>query len=614
MGRLKELKEARKQIHKSKTINAESPEEVIAELTDLLHGEEQQKSGFITRQRIIAHLEEWGKIINQWICYPDLFIDLITPSESEFHLYPFQRMIMRTMARKTQSYFVFSRGTSKSFCGFLDRYTHAMLIPRHRTGIIAGTKKQAASIAKEKIIDDMWNKFPFLGNEMQKRLVAGKHLDAYNAGQDYAKFNFKNGSWIDVASDRGLRRESILLEEIIEQDPVFVNEIAIPWTNKPRSTSLGRVNPNEPHSQKIFVTTAGYQGTYAYDKLIQTLIMSVLQPSRYGVLTGDYKLPLYHGLIRQSEIEDKFNDPTFDKKSFEREYMSIWSDAPTGAAFKATTISALRKVKRLEFTNKIQNDTCEDFYVIAVDMAKDGDAKTAGMVARVIPKKYNFTYKIVNLFEINSTDYSVVANRLKEYVIKYEAKLLIYDANGVGASLRDWLNKPTVNDDGIPLDGFGIINPPDTATNDIIEYPEDRTIVYEIKSGGLKGSQIHKFLFSRISNGSIVFPITSGAAVDLYQNNATFMQLPQRRKEEILAPYRLMDLAEVQFKNLDIVDTSDNVNQTAKITRRDSKIQKDFFSALEYLVYGTNQQFELTYYKNKFNKKNSLLDAFCFEE
>jgi hypothetical protein len=98
------------------------------------------------------------------------------------------------MSRTTQSYFTFSRGTSKSFCGFLERYIHADLVPRHRTGIIAGTKKQAASIAKEKIIDDLWNKFPFLGQEMQKRHVAGKYLDAYNAGMDYAKFSFKNGS------------------------------------------------------------------------------------------------------------------------------------------------------------------------------------------------------------------------------------------------------------------------------------------------------------------------------------------------------------------------------------------------------------------------------------
>jgi hypothetical protein len=157
---------------------------------------------------------------------------------------------------------------------------------------------------------------------------------------------------------------------------------------------------------------------------------------------------------------------------------------------------------------------------------------------------------------------------------------------------------------------LGIINAPDSNENNLIQYPSDLTIVYEIKSGGTKGAEIHNFLFSRISNGSITFPITTGEAVELYGKNKSFMSLSERRKTEILTPYKLMDLAETQFKNLDITDTSDAVNHTSKIVRRNGGIQKDFFSSLEYLVYGTNRVFELDYYKNKFKKKPNLGDAF----
>jgi len=90
------------------------------------------------------------------------------------------------------------------------------------------------------------------------------------------------------------------------------------------------------------------------------------------------------------------------------------------------------------------------------------------------------------------------------------------------------------------------------------------------------------------------------------------MALSEKRKTEILSPYKTMDLAEMQFRNLDIVDTSNNINQTAKIIRRNNGIQKDFFSACEYLIYGTAQNIELPYYKNKNKKKNSILDAFIF--
>lgn len=71
------------------------------------------------------------------------------------------------------------------------------------------------------------------------------------------------------------------------------------------------------------------------------------------------------------------------------------------------------------------------FYAICADMAKDGAAATAVGVAKVIPKEYYFTYKFINLFKIESTDYMVIANTFKRTVHQYNAKLLIYDANGV---------------------------------------------------------------------------------------------------------------------------------------------------------------------------------------
>src|SRR5574344_2186290 len=132
---------------------------------------------------------------------------------------------------------------------------------------------------------------------------------------------------MDVATDRGLRRNSMDFEEIIEQDPVFVSEVALPMLSKDRATLMGVINPNEPQAQKIFVTTAGYQGTFAYDKLLATIAQSVFEPDKYIFLSGDYRLPMYHHLVSESEVKDKLNDPSYSKDSFEREYMSHWSNA-----------------------------------------------------------------------------------------------------------------------------------------------------------------------------------------------------------------------------------------------------------------------------------------------
>lgn len=579
----------------------------VEDYINFLEADEQDNTGFLTKKRVNEHFQECGEMLNLFIVYPDRFVDLIIPHNSHFKLFFFQRLMIRCIARGNATFETFARGTSKSFNADLERYLHCMFIPRHHTTITAGTNKQAAEIAKQKVVDDLWVKFPLLANEMQKRKVAGKILDAYKMGKDYVEFNFKNGSSLGLGNVRGLRRQSLIFEEVIEQDEVKVNEVYIPLLNEPRKMYNGLINPYEPQSQQIYITTAGYQNTFAYQKLIEILCRSVLEPEKYFVLSGSYRIPLSCGLTAQKQIEDVINSPSFSKSSFEREYESRWSDAPMGAAFSSNVITSLRQVKVVELKDKrtpeqIENDC---FYVICADMAKDGAADTAVGVAKIIPKEHYFTYKFINLLTIPSTDYMVVANTFKKLVLTYNAKLLVYDANGVGAGLRDWLNKQTTDEYGNILEGLGIINPPSTSERDLIKYPKDKTIIYEIKSGGRIGEQIHFFFFSRMSTGAITFPIKLSEALNLYSKNKGFVKMSIRKQQEYLLPFKVMDLMEAELKNLDIVNTSDQMSNTMKIIRRSESIQKDFFSMAEYLVWAVNQYFELDYYKRRSRKSRS---------
>ena len=584
----------------------------VNDYIDFLDSDDQDTTGFLTRARVNENFEKCGEMLNQFMVYPDIFIDLITPHSSHFHLFFYQRIMLRCMARGTATYEYFSRGTSKSFLADLDRYLKCMFVPRHNTTITAGTNKQAAEIAKQKVVDDLWVKFPLLANEMQKRKVAGKVLDAYKMGKDYVEFNFKNGSSLGLGNVRGLRRQSLIFEEVIEQDPIKVNEVYIPLLNEPRKMANGLINPYEPQSQQIYITTAGYQGTFAYDKLIEILCRSVLEPDKYFVLGGSYRIPFSVGLTAQKQIEDVINSPSFSKSSFEREYESRWSDAPAGAAFSSNMITALRQVKVVELKDKITAAQREQgaFYVICADMAKDGSAETAVGVAKVLPKEHYFSFKFVNLLTIPSTDYMVVANTFKKLVLTYHARLLIYDANGIGAAMRDWLNKETQDESGALLEGLGIINPPPSAERDLKRYPNDKTICYEIKSGGKVGEQIHWFFFSRMSTGAITFPVKLAEAVNLYQQNKSFAAMSMRKQHEFLMPFKQMDRAEEELKNLDIANTSDQMSNSLRIVRRNSLIQKDFFSMFEYLVWAVNQYIELDFYKNRRRNKEKRRIAF----
>lgn len=87
-----------------------------------------------------------------------------------------------------------------------------------------------------------------------------------------------------------------------------------------------------------------------------------------------------------------------------------------------------------------------------------------------------------------------------------------------------------------------------------------------------------------MSTGAITFPLKFTEALSLYARNKTFISMSQIKQQEYLKPFKVMDKAEEELKNLDIVNTSDNLSNRLKIVRRNNNIQKDFFSMMEYLV------------------------------
>lgn len=581
----------------------------IQELMTFMNSSNTQNIKVLKKERVKEKLELYTEALNTFLVYPDILSDIMTPFNSKFSMFFAQRIVLRCMARHRQSFCTFTRAFSKSFLADYYSYVKGMIIPHCNGFVAAATGKQAASIIKQKFVDDLWVKFPLLKNEMRRNGSQAPYVQ----GEDYAEFRFANGSKFDVIGGhpRGGRRNYGVFEEIIEQDQTKVNEELLPLMNSPRIQYNGTLNPHEIQAQKMYVTTAGYQQTFAYDKCLETLCYSVIDPDHYMCLGGSYVVPLMHGRLEEQTMREILSSPSFDRGSMEREYMSRWSGARSGSVFGQNTITTLRKIVRAHY----RYENCDDgsFYVIAADMAKDGSADTAVIVYRVTPGEYMFNFKTVNLFTISSTDYEVVANELKKTIALYEATLFVYDANGIGAALRDWMNKPTRDKDGVPLPGYGIINPPDSAKRDVFTYPRDQTICYEIKSGGKEGERIHRLFFSRISNGSIRFLIKTGEAILKFQQNKSFLKAPEHTKRAKLAPYRFMDLMEEELRNLIITDTSDNITNTMRVDRRDKKVQKDFFSAAEYGVAAVVSQIEQDYYKRRQRKKGRWADAILID-
>lgn len=584
---------------------------IISEYLDFLNDVDVQGEYILTPKKVDAHFQEIGTYLNYFLCYPDIFLDILVPVDSEFGLDPDQRIALRSLSRNRRTYMVATRGASKSFLAFASRYLTSMMIPRHDSFVCADIKRQAMDIANEKVIDDLWIKFPLLKNEMIKIPQPGKRpKDPYKSSMDAVEFNFSGGGCFDVVgvdSARGKRRHSGILEEVIEQNAVKLNEKIIPLMNIPRKDSKGRLVPTEPQAVQNYVTTAGYHGTFAYDKFIETLCLTAIDPDNFMTIAMSYKVPLKMGRITPEQIREIKSSTTFSQESFDREYNSRWSGNIKGAAFDAKTVLTTRKIVRAEFGHVTLENT-NDFYIITADMAKDGKANTAAAVIRVSPRDFNFVYQIVNAFKIEDNDYEKVANKLKKAVIQYDAKMLCYDANGIGASLRDWLNKDTVDENGEHVLGLGIMNPPNTAEKDLIKYSASRTVCYEIKATGALNGIINRLFFSRLKSGSVRMLIPTTAALEKYKTVGKFATASLQKQKELLLPYQMTDIIQEELLNLDVIEVNDTGTPTLKVQRRNSEIQKDFFSAISYGIYAANTEFELKYYKRKQRRTQNLKD------
>lgn len=104
------------------------------------NGVELEKGALITNKRIDKNREIYEKIYNYWMCYPDMFLQLITPSDSHFKLYFYQRIFLRLIMRHGRICVIAPRAFSKSFVSVLGMYLLCIFRPKIKVFICAPGK------------------------------------------------------------------------------------------------------------------------------------------------------------------------------------------------------------------------------------------------------------------------------------------------------------------------------------------------------------------------------------------------------------------------------------------------------------------------------------------
>lgn len=146
-----------------------------------------KKGTTLSKKRINDHMALYQIYCTYFSVYPDLFLDLIKPENSQFKFYFYQRIFLRACVRYKYVYTTAPRAFSKSFISILAIFLICIFRPGSNMFICAPGKEQSAKIAKEKL-NEIMHIWPLLQQELEKD----------NSGRDYVELYFKNGSKFDV--------------------------------------------------------------------------------------------------------------------------------------------------------------------------------------------------------------------------------------------------------------------------------------------------------------------------------------------------------------------------------------------------------------------------------
>lgn len=574
----------------------------LKDLMELSKSKNTKKTG-LSEERIRAQIPVIRDYVAYWREYPDKFVDFLCGSNPEnFHLFFYQRVFLRAVMRHRYAYATFPRAYSKSFLSVLVLMIRCILYPGSHLFVTTGGKEQAAGIAREKA-EEICKLIPGMKNEIDWSRGATK------ASKNMVEYIFKNGSKLDIIaaqqSSRGKRATGGLMEECILIDQTLLNEVIIPTMNVDRRLADGSRQEDEPvNKSQIYVTTAGWKNSFAYEKLIQLLIQQITEPGSAIVLGGTWRVPVMEKLLRKSFIEELKLDGTYNDSSFAREYESEWSGDAENAFFSAEKFDKHRVLLQPEYEYSGRS-TKSAFYVLGIDVGRKGCTSEV-CVFKVTPQAQGASLKtLVNLYTWDEEHFEAQAINIKKLFYKYKARQVVIDANGLGIGLVDFMVKDQIDPEtGELLPNFGVSNDEENFYKQFRTADTEIDAMYLIKANAPINTEAHSYVQTQLSSGKIKFLIDENQAKVKLMSTKMGQQMDNDKRADYLKPFTLTTILREQMLNL--VEENEGVNIILKQSSR--SIKKDKFSAFEYGLYYIKQEED----KKKRRKKRNIADMMFY--
>lgn len=569
-------------------------------------GIELEKGAVLSEARIEANKDLYEYYATLWTAYPDLFVDLITPVDSNITLYFYQRIFLRACMRYRYHYCVAPRAFSKTFVSILAMILKCIFQPGIKVFLCAPKKEQGAKIVKEKV-EEILNWFPLLRKELIK--------NDYVSGSDYIRLAFRNGSIFDVVaaldSQRGGRRNAGIIDETRDHDPDTLNEVVLPLLNVNRRTKNGSVNPYENHQNQIYITSAGVKSSFAYQKLIELLETEIISPRNAFVWGCDYRIPMMHNLLSKQYINEIKMSATYKDDSFAREYLGLWTAGSSDSWFDFDRLSSYRKILNPE-TEETLRGKDNVFYILSVDVGRL-NCQTVVSVFKVFRGDEDFSCALVNIYILGLKEqtkhFSIQALDLKRLISKYNPKEVIIDANGLGVGLMDYMVQESVDGrTGEYYPAYCSFNNEDYRQS---LYPNAIPLIFAIKANDALDAKVHSNCYTKVYAGKVRFLAKEQSIKNKLMSTATGQQMDPEKKMLRMRPHQLTTRLIEEMSNFRLKTSGTTTSNAIKLEKINTSMLSDKFSSFEYGLWRI-KEIEEDYYKKQRKKRGGKSRKLAF--
>ena len=512
----------------------------------------------------------------------------------QLSLKPFQEILLYEMMHEDAFFFVAARGLGKTYTVSLFGVIRCILYPGTKLIAASYTFKQAKEIVL-KITDDFMQKSPLLRNEISKVAI----------GQNDCVVYFKNGSFIRVVTatetSRGARSNILIIDESRLVSQRIIDTVLRPMNAAPRQP--GYLNkPEYAHLQEMnkemYMSSAWYAASEMYEK-VKSYAANMLNPSfKYFVCDLPYQLSIKEGLLMRQQIQNEFNEQTFNPVSFSMEREGLFFGASDNALFSIDDINKQRVIKDglkpLDFYKnnnlRVPEKQAGEVRVLSVDVAllasrKHNNDASAFMIHQGIPTgNNNYTDNIVMLDTAEGLVTDELGLEVMRWYYQYYCDYIALDTNGVGVSICDYLmgdRYDPIYEQHYPA--LDCINDP--AMSERCKVKGAEKVIYSIKATAKFNNDVCLAFRSGIQNGYINFLISDQDCDEQLSKIRGYQKQTEYIKEKLRLPYVQTSMLVNELINL----THEESNGLVRVKER-SGMRKDRYSSAVYGYWAIQEQ------------------------